>query len=317
MVKRRVGIIIFLLCFCLYLMPFHVRAVSTADAREPISLDRQCSLTLSYSSDGVAFSDMPVKLYKIADVSDTCYFTLTSPFAGSGLILNGIQNAGEWNIIRSTLETYIIAYGLQADFTSMTNQAGQACFTSLKPGLYMAITENVIEEAKTYSFDSALINLPGLSVDGFWQYQVSVSAKPEITLPSQDEIQLKLLKLWKGEEEQVDRPLGIAVEIFRNGASYQTVVLSEENHWAYSWTAKDDGAKWVVIERNVPSGYTMTVEVRQTSFVLTNTLIPDGPDIPSSPPTGDTVNILFYVILMSVSGMVLLLLRIPGKRKHQ
>ena len=316
MAKRRMRIIAFILCICLYLIPCQVQAASTSDAKEPISTNENCSLTISYCSGGIAFSELPVNLYKIADVSADYQYTLTSSFEKSNLILNGIQTVGEWNVIRSTLETYILANDITAGFNAKTDFEGKASFDALKPGLYLAITERIIQDETTYVFDSALIALPGLGADGLWQYQVDVTSKSEIIPPSRDdeEIELKVLKLWKGDGGSSARPTTIEIEIFRNGTSYQTATLSENNHWTYTWSAKDDGSDWKVVERNIPTGYTMTIEERETSFVLTNTLNRDVPDNPDSPQTGDTSNIMLWVILMIVSGSMLIILGIIGKR---
>ena len=318
MAKRRMGIIAFILCICLYLIPCQVQAASTSDAKEPISTNENCSLTISYCSGGIAFSELPVNLYKIADVSADYQYTLTSSFEKSNLILNGIQTVGEWNVIRSTLETYILANDITAGFNAKTDFEGKASFDALKPGLYLAITERIIQDETTYIFDSALIALPGLGADGLWQYQVDVTSKSEIIPPSRDdeEIELKVLKLWKGDGGSSARPTMIEIEIFRNGTSYQTATLSENNHWTYTWSTKDDGSDWKVVERNIPTGYTMTIEERETSFVLTNTLNRDVPDNPDSPQTGDTSNILLWVILMIVSGSMLIILGITGKRNR-
>ena len=318
MAKRRMGIIAFILCICLYLIPCQVQAASTSDAKEPISTNENCSLTISYCSGGIAFSELPVNLYKIADVSADYQYTLTSSFEKSNLILNGIQTVGEWNVIRSTLETYILANDITAGFNAKTDFEGKASFDALKPGLYLAITERIIQDETTYVFDSALIALPGLGADGLWQYQVDVTSKSEIIPPSRDdeEIELKVLKLWKGDGGSSARPTTIEIEIFRNGTSYQTATLSENNHWTYTWSTKDDGSDWKVVERNIPTGYTMTIEERETSFVLTNTLNRDVPDNPDLPQTGDTSNILLWVILMIISGSMLIILGITGKRNR-
>ena len=318
MAKRRIGIIAFILCICLYLIPCQVQAASTADAKEPISTNENCSLTISYCSGGIAFSELPVKLYKIADVSADYQYTLTSSFEKSNLILNGIQTVGEWNVIRSTLETYILANEVAADFNAKTDFEGKVSFDALKPGLYLSITERIIKDETTYVFDSALIALPGLSADGLWQYQVDVTSKSEIIPPSENDeaIELKVLKLWKGDSGSSARPTTIEVEIFCNGTSYQTVTLSEDNHWTYTWSVKDNGSDWKVVERNIPAGYTMTIEERETSFVLTNTLNRDVPDNPDSTQTGDTSNIMLWVILMIVSGSMLIILGITGKRNR-
>jgi hypothetical protein len=296
-------------------LPCYAQAASTADAKEPISPDKDCSFTIAYRYDGQRFSNHPVKLYKIADVSADFQYTLTAPFANSGLILNGVQTVSEWNVIRSTLETHILAYDVDADFIGVTDQDGQVCFRALKPGLYLATTEQVIQHDWIYAFDSALVALPGLGTDGLWQYEVAVTSKSKAIPPAEtdEEIAFKVLKLWKGDKGRSDRPQSIEVEIFRDGVSYQTVILSEENHWTFSWFAKDDGATWKVVERNVPTGYTMMVEERETSFVLINTRPPDKPDIPQ---TGDTTNIMLYFVLMNVSGIMLIILGIAGKRKR-
>ena len=344
MAKRRMGMIAFLLCICFCLMFAHAQAVSTADAAEPISIEQDCDLTLLYRGNGVAFADVPVKLYHVADVSADYQYTLTSAFAASGLELNGIQTQGEWKVIRSTLEAYILANDAAATRTAETDADGQVRFAALQPGLYLASAGRAVQDGLRGSFDSALVALPGLGEDGLWQYAVTVASKSEVTPtfkpedPSEPEdppkpddpdpptpdggVQFKILKLWKGDDGRADRPHQIEVELFRDGASVQTVILSEENHWSYHWTAEADGADWMAVERNVPADYTATVEERGTTFVLTNTRITEVPPTgnePAStdaPKTGDTTNILLYTILMYASGISLILLGITGKRKR-
>lgn len=316
MAKRRVGTLILLICFCLCILPCRALAASTADAKEPILTQKDCSLTIRYSYDGTAFAGQNVKLYKVAEVSADYQYTLTSAFASSGLVLNGVQTNREWNVIRSTLEAHILANRTEPVLSDVTDQDGNACFEFLKPGLYLASPVQVVQGDLTCVFDGALIALPGLGSDGLWQYEVVVAAKPEILPPitPDEKTEMKVLKLWKGDEGQKIRPESIEVEIFRNGDSYATVVLSEKNHWAYSWAVKEDGAEWKVVERNVPAGYTMTVEQRETAFIITNTC-PDRPDSPP-PQTGDSSNLLLYMLLMFASGMMLILLGMTGKRKR-
>lgn len=315
MAKRRMAVMIALICLCFWLTPCYAMASSTTDASEPINVNQECMLTLTYTCDGTAFEDVSVKLYKIADVSSDFQYTLTSHFELSELILNGVRTNGEWNVIRSTLEAHIIAENIKSDAVAKTDSEGLVCFENLKPGLYLATVGTVTGKELTCFFDSALVALPGLSADGRPQYQVTVASKSEMIPSSDKEIELKVLKLWKGDEGRNSRPKNIEVEIFRDGASFKKVVLSEDDNWSYSWTAKDDGAKWTVIERNTPSRYTMTAQNRDTSFILTNTYTPVKPDGPfDAPQTGDNSNIMLYVILMIVSGSILILLGIIGKR---
>ena len=313
MAKRGRGIIAFLLCFCL--MSCAALAVSALDVKELISTDKACSLTIGYGYDGMVFPDQTVALYKVAEVSADCQYALTSSFAASGLILNGVQTNGEWDVIRSTLEVQILTNNIEPIETMKTDESGQVRFLQLTPGLYLASAVDAVQGDFVCCFDSALIALPGLGTDGLWQYSVAVTAKPKVLPPIQpeEEIQWKVLKLWKGDEGRTDRPQSIEVEIFRDGISYETVTLSAENNWSYQWLAKNDGASWKVAERNVPAGYTMTVAEREASFVLTNVWTSDTPEKP--PQTGDTANILLYIILMILSGSMLVVLGITGKRK--
>ena len=319
MVKRRIGIIGLLLCICLCLMPCSAEAVSTADAKELISPERSCTLTVSYLYEGTAFSDLPVSLYKIADVNEECYYTLTAPFRSSELILNGIQTNGEWDVVRFTVEAHMISNGIAADAAAVTDQTGRACFDSLAPGLYLVVPGTGTAGEVQCVFDSTLVSLPGLSTEGLWEYEEAIASKGTPVPPgdSGEENTYHVLKLWRGDSADSGRPNMIEVDIFRNRVFYQTVILSEDNHWSYSWTAKDDGTDWMVAERNVPSGYTVTLEQQDTTFVLTNTKIPDHPSPEELPPkTGDTSNILLYILLMSVSGSLLVLMGLTGKNKR-
>ena len=79
---------------------------------------------------------------------------------------------------------------------------------------------------------------------------------------------------------------------------------------------EDDGASWMVVERNIPAGYTMTVEVRESSFVVTNTWDTDDPPI-DPPHTGDTFHVLLPILLLGIAGSVLLLFGVTGKRITQ
>lgn len=311
MAKRRMAVILALLCFLLSAFP--ISAVSTTHASEPIKVNQECTLTLSYTCDKTAFENLSVTLYKIADVTADFQYELTPLFEPTGLIVNGVKTQGEWNVIRFTLESYIVAEDIEADAVAKTDASGTVCFENLKTGLYLAVVGTVTQNEYIYAFESALVALPALDTQGHWQYRVVVAPKSEMIPPGDQEIEFEVLKLWKGIENTNDRIKNIEVEIFRNGTSYTKIVLSNENHWSYRWTAKDDGATWSVMERNTPNNYTVTIEKRDHSFILTNTYTPENPsDVPK---TGDTANVMLYVILMIVSGSMLVVFGILGKRK--
>ena len=310
MAKRRFGIIILLLCFCLCVLPCQALAASTTKAKEPISTEQACSLTITYSYDGTPFPSQEIALYKVADVSADFQYTLTAPFADTQLLLNGIQSHREWNMVRSTLEAHILANEIAPIATAVTDSTGATSFIQLTPGLYLSSALTVTQGDLTCAFDSALVSLPSLSAEGLWRYGVVIAAKPQILPPI---LQWKVVKLWKGDTGRTERPKSIQVEIFRNGESYETVTLSGENNWSYTWSAEADGTSWKAVEKHVPAGYKMTVEEQETTFIITNAR-QSRPDSP--PKTGDSSNLLLYTTLLYVSGGLLILLGITGKRKR-
>lgn len=317
MINKKTVIFVLIFCLCFQLMTVGMLAASTSDAKEPIDPQKECSLTISYCYGQTAFSNLQVKLYKVADVSADFTYSLTTPFKPSSLGVNGIKTAGEWNVVRSTLGALIVAYDIGPNATLSTDNEGKVCFDDLGAGLYFAVADQIIQDDLHCVFEPVLVSLPGLDDDGYWQYEVLVNAKPD-TLPpidSDEKIELKVLKLWKGDHSSV-RPQSVEVEIFCNGESYKSVVLLEENHWSYSWTVNDNGSSWTVVERNVPNGYYMTVEQKECSFVLTNTKI-DINDPPDTPQTGDSANVMLYVLLMSVTATALIAIGVARKRIDQ
>ena len=261
MAKRAIPIILFLLCFSLFITPFSARAASTTEAKEPIRPDQSCNLTIRYRCDGTAMTGMAVKLYRIADVSEDFQYTLSGNFASAGVIVNGIRTTGEWNVIRGTLESYILAGNIGEDAAVATDKEGQACFGDLQPGLYLAYPVQWMQNDTRCLFDSSLIALPGLGEDGLWQYQLTVTAKPaQIPTDPEQPDPYNIVKLWKGEPDPSVRPKSVEVEIFKNGVSYETVTLSEANYWSYTWMPDDPEASWMIAERTIPAGYTPGVE---------------------------------------------------------
>ncbi len=316
MVRRKNLIICLLLCLCVCLAPFGAQAATVSEVVKPVIPETECSLTVSYRCEDTAFSGVEVKLYKIADVSANYKYTLTQSFELYGVAINNIQTSGEWKVIRTTLETHIIANKINPTAVAQTDPNGQAVFASLSTGLYLVVPGQTVQDDLHCEFESALISLPESGQDGNWQYHVTVNAKGEMLPPIEpdEKTEYRVLKLWKGDEGRNDRPESIEIEIFRDGESYSTATLSNENDWSYSWSVEDDTSSWAVTELT-PEGYVMSVEKRETTFVITNTFVPTEPQPPVKPPqTGDTSNLLVYVLIMTACGLMLIILGAARKR---
>ncbi|MCL2107538.1 MAG: Cna B-type domain-containing protein [Oscillospiraceae bacterium] len=88
---------------------------------------------------------------------------------------------------------------------------------------------------------------------------------------------VKVTKVWKGEDP--DRPAGIAVQLYKDGAAEGVpVILSEQNQWKYTWTQLEKGPAYTADEVNVPAGYSKAVTGDAANgFVVTNTKKPGQP----------------------------------------
>lgn len=305
-------IIYFAVIFCIFACLFAVAAdaASTADAKLPIDVSRECSLTLKYSRSGASIGDFSVDLYLVADVSADCYYTLAEAFDQTHLSINGISSSDEWNAVRATLESFVAANKPEPTQSVTADENGNALFKGLAPGLYFAMPAAPVDNGMIYFFDSVIISLPDLDDSGEWVYDVTASPKASLLAWGSYE-SYKVVKLWRDSGDMQTRPAEITVDVMRNGETVKTVILSDQNNWSYAWYAANKGDIWQVCEKDIPDGYVMTVEKHSTAFSIINA----EPDTPSPPPTGDTFDIGFYIALMCVSGLVLMLLSALPKRK--
>lgn len=97
---------------------------------------------------------------------------------------------------------------------------------------------------------------------------------------------LNVTKKWVGDSDDI-RPDSIQVTLYRDGASYETVELSSENNWTYSWAGLDDASTWTMVEDNIPTGYTLAIDQADDGYTMTNTYHAPDTEIPEeSPPLG-------------------------------
>lgn len=316
MTARKIGIIGYLLCLCLFLLPCDVLAVATADEGAGIPTGSACKMTLSYCKNGIGVENLSVKLYQVASVSEHGEYIPETDFQTLNIDWGSLTTTNQLNMTCTTLESHILAQNVNVDFEKVTNQSGVAVFESLKPGLYLVGGAKSTYNSKQYTFQSVLVSLPAMDENGLWQHHITIAPKGEVNSKEEENRQFKVVKLWNDASQQEQRPDSIEVELFKDGTSYQVIMLSKDNNWSYGWTAPKDGAKWMVAERNVPAGYTVTVEQRDTAFVLTNTCFSSGAHRENGPGTGDSQNILLYGMVFFISGIALILLS-AGRRRGQ
>lgn len=288
-------------------------AASTTEASEKVQLRSDCTLDVTYSSEGMVFAGQDIKLWHIADITEDAQYALAGSFRSYPIQVTGTSSQSEWDEMTITLNSYILADGIAADKTAKTDARGKVVFDNLTAGIYLVSSVRTEQDGKYYVFESFLAAVPGVDSEGQWVYSVSARPKMSVHTPAKGEVTYKAVKAWRDGGQ--DRPVSVSVEVRRDGQLQQTVTLSAENNWMYTWKAVDDGSVWTVNEVNVPAGYTVGIQRSGDTFSITNT----KPETPAGnhPQTGDTTNMTLYVLLMAASGLALLVVGIVLRKKSR
>ena len=261
---KRISILTFLLIlgFCLPAL-----AANTADAKETIDPTKKASLSMSYVDEGgIPCSGLEIALYRVSSVTKDYTYPLVPGFSPSGIDLSSYETQEGWKTARTTLNSFITAKNLPADQKKKTGSAGEVSFTGLEPGFYFVKwTKNETEKAIA-GFEPTLLLLPDLTKDGTWNYEITAKPKPgKVTVNK-----YRVTKVWNG--GSASRRTPVEVKIYKNGALYQNVTLSEDNTWTYTWEDTDKNAEFTVAEDPVPKSYKVSVtqSADGATFTITN-----------------------------------------------
>lgn len=286
-------------CCCL-LQPLTIYAVT------PLDPAHRCSLTLHYTQEGVGFAGLEVRLYRVAEAFTDGTFALIEPFSGYPVNIHGITSQLEWRDVANTLTAYIAADQVQPDREDKTGEEGTVVFSDLETGLYLVSGAVAGNDRGVWRFDAFVVYLPAAGEEDF-NYDVEAIPKCGSFTPGTE---YSVIKLWKDGGRAGERPVSVTVDLLKDGTLQETVVLSAENDWSYSWRTADAQGLWTVVERDVPEDYQVVITNQETTFIITNT----SPDTSEVPDTGDTSPLWFYVVTLCISGLGLLLVGAWGMR---
>ena len=296
------------LCFCmLALLLAMAQPLSAAAAT--LNTAAPCSLTLHYVRENTPFQNLKIEIFRVAAYESDGSYALTAPFTNYPVKIHGIQSQKEWQESTQAMVSYVKAEALSPTVTGKTDATGTVVFQNLTTGLYLVMDAEAQTEAEKFRFQPFFMFLP-TPTDSGNDYDVEAYPKPGAVTPVN---QYKVVKLWKDSGISQKRPSSVTVEILKDGVLQETVTLSQENNWSYTWTAKDASGQWTVTEKNVPAGYNVAISSQNGIFTITNEY-PQDPGIP--PKTGDSTQLWFYIVALCGSGLALILLGSPRKRKQ-
>jgi len=285
----------------------------TAKAVTSIDPEQPSSITIQYRYENMNFAGLTCQIYRVAEVSSDGTYVLTGEFAGYPVSIYDVESQAEWKNITSTLSAYVVADGIQPDYTLVTDEKGTASFQNILPGMYLTQSVTVQDSERILTFEAFLTVVPYPQEDGSHNYDVTVVPKVRHHTPTPKPLEYKVVKQWKDLGNTQQRPQSVTVDILKDGVVQSTQILSADSDWCYSWTAPDDGSLWQAVERSIPQNFTVTVVSRDNTILITNVY-----EVEQEPPkTGETTVLWPYMLLLCFSGGVLILLALWRMRKEQ
>lgn len=259
-----------------------------------------CSLTLKFIHEdqpitGVEFR---VKAWKVGEFKNNGLYALEE--YEDYLSFPARNGDRQWDRRAKALLAYIQSSHVTPAMSGTTNMEGTVTFAieSAEKGLYLLDTEKVVQGDTTYTTQPFLCSVP-YAPEPWVNWQSDVTALPKIDVvtdthdsgnPGDKTVDRQVLKTWNDEGHKEERPALVEVSLLKDGEVYDTVTLTAENNWRYSWSKLDADSTWMVAER-VEGNYSVIVEQRGTTFQITNTWeddLPEEPppliDIPDEPP---------------------------------
>lgn len=285
---------------------------TTAFARGIVDTDKTAALTLQLEYSGAKFS-----IYHVGAINRSGELSLTGDFTDYPVSLE--QDQAGWASLAYTLHVYTERDRLNPVANGRINAEGKLTFSGLELGLYLVVGEPFTSGNTTVTPQPFIICLPNLyDEEADWVYEVTANPKYTTDTEHEDEhtVNRKVLKVWEDKGNESYRPASIEVELLRDGVVFDTVVLDAKNNWSHSWTGLSNQYDWAVVEKSVPTGYTMQMSQEGITFVITNTNpnVPQTPDSPADPTLPQTGMLWWPVGIFGILGIGFILIGLVKRR---
>ena len=254
-------------------------------AYEAIDMDKPVTLAVEFTS-GTKVSGMEFRAYKIATVDENAKFEFTENVAAYGVAMPNDQ--GGYRALAETLSGYFARDKVAPDYRGTTDEKGLCNFGQVEKGLYLILADRYKFEGDkmTYIVSPSLVAVPNLDEKDAWNYDVVVSPKytsiPPLPDTPGETVDINVIKVWTGEANKEKRPTFIYAELICDGQVIDTVTLNAGNNWRHTWKELDATKTYNITEKEVPSGYTVTITRDGNTYTMNNY---SGDVPPKTPPS--------------------------------
>lgn len=254
-------------------------------AYDSLNQNQGVSLTVTFKNETKAFSGVHFKIYKVANIDESVHFTLIDPFTKYSVEVNDLESE-EWRELAETLDGYVIKDDIPCTSEGDTDENGQVVFSDLTQGLYLVSSAVYQDENTKYTSQAFLVSLPNV-VNDAWVYDVQSECKYDSEEITKKTTSITAMKIWKDEGNKTERPASITVELYQDDTLYDTQILNSDDNWEYTWESLDAQHQYHVVEKEVPSKYTVKTNRVDNTYEIINTYkTPTPTPTPTTPSTG-------------------------------
>lgn len=255
-------------------------------------------ITLNEKTDNEKIEGAEILLYKVADAKSENHnlvFEYIDELKSCNASLNDLETKSKSEEIEKCINENI------KSLKQITDINGTVKYNDLDLGLYLVKQNNIV---KGYSkIDSFLVMIPKI-VNNKWIYDIKSTPKTDIIRV----IDINVKKVWNtstsNTNDSIKLPRSIEVELLLNDKVIDTVKLSKDNNWSYTWEDLAKSEEYTIKEINVPKGYTPSYQKDNNTFIVTNTstLVQTG-------------QMLWIVMLLIITGITFIIISIIYDRK--
>lgn len=230
--------------------------------------EQPCTVMIDFELEDVQFD-----LYRIGNIADNGKASLVDELSDYNVDLYD-KNAAY------TLSLYLRRDAVAPEKTTFTDGKGDAYFDELEKGVYLILGNDVISGNEKYSFLPVMLSLP-MKEGNEYLYDVNVNSKFEKNPVDDTLVDLSVIKIWKNGSDSTNP--SITVQLLRDYEVFDTVTLSKENSWKYTWNDLDSKYNWSVTEVKPNVDCIVDIGRDKNLFTITNTIIvPDASTVPET-----------------------------------
>lgn len=237
------------------------------------------SVTLKEKSENVLIDGAEITIYHIGDASikdNNLVFNKREELT-CDVSLDNLKDTKLVSDIAKCINDNIIKY-------VGTTDNGKVTFNNLNQGLYL-VTQTKSTEGYS-DIDSFLVAIPKVE-DNKWIYNINALPKVDIYKV----IDLVVEKKWNTISKNI--PKYVNIELYKGEELIDTIELSEENNWTYTFEGIEKSDKYTIKEINIPKGFTPSYKVNEYIFTVTNSDV-----------LADTGQIFYPIIISFIAGFI-------------